>query len=272
MKKDYPLGLQIAGMPVRIKVESLNSRSYIKSTIKRYLRSVNEPYFSLHIKTMSQKGQFFKEEDDIKINRQNGRFIFVNKINPNQKFGFIDKTRGICELKANPQITKRLFHPFLVSSCALFLSEVGGFIVHAAGLIYKGHAYVFIGPSGSGKTTIASILKKEGLGVISDEKIVIRKIRFSFMAFSFPWYTYRNQHAPLKNIFFLKKSKRVAFRRLSPSDAITRIFPQITLSFPDREISQKMLNILCVLFKKVPSYEMEFLKDDSFWEKSKELH
>jgi len=54
--------------------------------------------------------------------------------------------------------------------------------------------------------------------------------------------------------------------------SIMKVFPNITLNLPDREVAKRVLNILAFLFKKVPSYEMQFRKDDSFWQKLKDLN
>ena len=273
MKEKKLLGIHIADKPIRIKSDNADNLSYIKSILKSYLKPVGEPYFSVHVNTSLPKKDFV-EEPHVRIDRQKDRFVFVN-INgrkSNQELGFIDKQKRVCQLNTNPQTARRLFHPFLASTCALFLSEEGAFIIHAVGFIYKGEAYIFVGPSGSGKSTIASILKKKGLNIISDERIIIRKRGSSFTAFAFPWYNYKSQCAPLKNIFFLKKSNAVGFNRLNPSYAIMKLFSNTTLNLPDREVAKRVLNILAFLSKKIPAYEMQFRKDDSFWQKLKDLN
>ena len=87
MKEGNGLGLNIADMPIRIKLGNINSLSYIKSTFQDYLKPIKKPYFSIHINTISQKEQF-SQEDGIKIIPQNGRFIL------NKKETFDKRNRG----------------------------------------------------------------------------------------------------------------------------------------------------------------------------------
>ena len=257
-------------MPIRIGLDNADNIFYIKSILKHYLKPIREPYFNIKVNTVSQKEKF-RQEDGLRIIPQNGRFVLTNKRNINLDIGFIDRKKRFCQLDIKPEAVRTVFHSFLTSSCVIFLSDMSGFIIHAAGIIYKGYAYIFVGPSGSGKTTVASILKKKGLGIISDERVAIRRRGTSFIAFTFPWYDHKSQCAPLKKIFFLKKGKRVTFRRLNSSYATARIFPHITLNLPDKESTQKILNSLCLIFKKFVSYEMQFLRDGSFWQRLRDL-
>ena len=271
MKKGNRFGLNIADMPILVETNDTSNISYIKSMLKDYLKPIKKPYFHILVNSVFSREEF-RQENGIRIIPENGRFILMDKRKISRELGFIDKTNRFCRLNICPETTKILFSPFLMSSLSLFLSELNGFIIHSAGLIYQDAAYIFIGPSGSGKTTVASILKEKGLNLISDEKIVIRRSGSRFKAYTCPWAKDRNQSAPLKSIFFLKKGKRVNFWRLNPPDAISRILSNITLNIPDPEIAQKILKTLCSLFKNVPCYEMEFLKNDLFWDRLNNLN
>jgi hypothetical protein len=271
MKKSIKLGLNIADMPIQIETDNIGSFSHIRSTLRNYIKPVNKPYFYLRVNKTSGHSRFHKE-DGIKIIKKNDCFAFRNKNNPAYDIGFIKKPDRFCQLNINPASAKILFYPFLLSAFSLFLSELDSFIVHAAGIIYKDLAYIFIGSSGSGKTTVASILEKRGLNIISDERIIIRKKGSCFMVYAIPWFNNRNQSAPLKNIFLLKKSNRVAFIPLKSPYAVSQIFPNVYFNLPDQDAIEKLLDTFNSLLSKCSLYEMEFLPDSSFWQGVKRLN
>ena len=270
MNKENLLKLCIADMPIQIESDTDQFLRQVSPLFEGYKASVDKPLFTMRINSLAAVEKYHPE-DGIEILKQNGRFVFANKRMNCEELGSIYKTKKICELNMKPRTMKYLFYPSFSASCGLFFAEAGGFMVHSAGVIDDGRASIFVGASQSGKTTVASLLGAKGLNVISDEKIVIRKKKDQFMAYAFPWHNDKNQAAPLKNIVFLKKSGRVVFKKLDSTDAITRIFPQVTLNIPDRGAAREVLHTLDVLFKKIPAYEMEFPKNDSFYPILKEM-
>jgi len=271
MKRNFQTGLNIANMPIRITADNINYICYIKDSLKEYSATAKKPYFRIHIDTPHTQQRVFRESA-IEVVRQNGRFILTDRRKPRQLLGFVDKKKKLCRLSLKHESCRVLFHPFLLSASSLFLSELNGFMLHAAGVIHNGHAYIFIGPSGSGKSTVASILEKKGFEVISDEKIIIRKASSCFMAYAAPWFNNKNQQSVIKNILFLKKSNKVEFKPLGSYYAIKRIFPNIHLNLLDQAAAKGILDTLHTLFKSTAVYEMQFLKDDSFWQKLHNLN
>jgi hypothetical protein len=78
------------------------------------------------------------------------------------------------------------------------LARQGGLLLHAAGVVHKNVAYLFMGPSGSGKTTISRAARKRGWSVLADDGLIVRRMpaRHSpawetpghrFQAFRSPW-------------------------------------------------------------------------------------
>lgn len=271
MKELYSINISIAGKPISIRTNNPANSDYIKSSLKYFLGNGNNPFFTIYIDSGIEQPAARKW--NISIVYIKGKFVFINKrkYKPDIEIGYIDEKKRIARLNTASRNVRNIFHPFLVSSFAYFLSEKDGFIIHAAGVIFKNNAYIFVGPSGSGKTTITKILKKRGINIISDEKIVISRKNDSFFAFGFPWGNDKNRCAPVKNILFLKKSDKINFRRLSHTSAIAEIFPQITLKILDEKIAKNILDTLSLLFKKVPGFKMKFLKNDSFWDKLENL-
>jgi hypothetical protein len=86
-----------------------------------------------------------------------------------------------------------------------------GFLVHACGAVIDGKAFVFAGHSGAGKTTLARMLAAEGVEVLSDERIAIRKIGGTLKAYGTPWSGEGNVSLPdgypLGGVFLLRQGR-----------------------------------------------------------------
>lgn len=80
-----------------------------------------------------------------------------------------------------------LFNPLLEVCLLSRMAREGTFLLHAAGLSSREHGYLFTGASGAGKSTIADFFAERGARVLSDERIIIRKIADRFMVHGTPW-------------------------------------------------------------------------------------
>ena len=273
MNSKYLLKASVADIPFCVNTDNSRLLSYAKATLKNFLGFAARPYFSITLNSLPEK-KSPQEQPDIRIARRNSCFIILadDPKMPNQEIGLIDKRHKTCRLNISSLKGRGLFHPFLATACALFLSQLDGFIIHAAGIIYKDSAYIFIGPSGSGKSTFVSILSKKGVGIISEEKVIIRQRNNCFMAYALPWSRDKNQRAPVKALFFLKKADEVCFKQLSSPSAVSALLSNITLNIPDREVAKIILESLSKLCKQIPCYEMRFAKNSLFWEPLKNLN
>jgi hypothetical protein len=80
-----------------------------------------------------------------------------------------------------------LFNP-LIEACLLSrMAREGTLLLHAAGLANHEQGYLFTGASGTGKSTIADFFADRGALILSDERIIIRKIAGRFMIHGTPW-------------------------------------------------------------------------------------
>ena len=104
--------------------------------------------------------------------------------------------------------------------CAVLVLREGGVMLHAAGVVHDARARVFCGPSESGKTTVARLAGARA--VLSDESVVLRPGAGGYRACATPFFgeagpvpTQSSGDAPLAAIYFLRKSREFAHRRLS---------------------------------------------------------
>src|SRR6058998_1308695 len=70
------------------------------------------------------------------------------------------------------------------------LAEGRGVEVHACGVVTPdGQGYLFVGQSGAGKTTMARLWQKAQAGtVLSDDRIILRKIDGTLWMYGTPWH------------------------------------------------------------------------------------
>ncbi|HAT72594.1 MAG TPA: hypothetical protein DCS63_07245 [Elusimicrobia bacterium] len=113
-------------------------------------------------------------------------------------------------VKVSP--TEQCLDAFLRSLLSFLLIRSGGFMLHSAGLVKGGKAYLFPGISGAGKSTLSKLAAGSGGGgVISDEINILRLEKGRWRAFGSPfWGEMRADGRPgswtLGGIYLLKKS------------------------------------------------------------------
>lgn len=143
------------------------------------------------------------------------------------------------------------------------LGEREGAIVHAAGIDVKGRGYIFPGKSGAGKSTIArQFATREHIGMLSDDRIVVRKIDQGFKAFGTPWpgdaKIAANSSVPIAGLFFLYQGSKNVIKDINPQAAVERLLPVMSIPWYDEEVFPKILSLCDDLVSQVPAYEFHF--------------
>lgn len=146
------------------------------------------------------------------------------------------------------------------------LAKGRGVMVHAFGVMDTDNGLLFAGTSGAGKSTLSNLWKdKKDITVLSDDRIIVRKIDGRFWMYGTPWHgdakVCSPEKAPLEKIFFLKHAKKNGIKKMSPIDATSRL---IVCSFPtfwDKKGMEFTLGFIDELIREVPCYELRFLPD-----------
>jgi hypothetical protein len=148
------------------------------------------------------------------------------------------------------------------------LARHRGAVIHAAGIEMNGKGFVFAGPSGAGKSTLARLFNastaqnKTGAWVLSDERIVTRKMNGTFKAYGTPWHgeeaITRNKCVPLAGIFFLNHGKENSVKQLKPQQALDRMLKVISIPWYDRDVLSEVLRFCEDLITHVPLFELHF--------------
>ncbi len=142
------------------------------------------------------------------------------------------------------------------------LAHRDSFLVHACGAVIDAKAFVFAGHSDAGKTTLSRMLAAEGVELLSDERIAIRKVGATFMAYGTPWTGEGNIFSPagypLGGVFLLHQG---TYHRISEGRRV-----KMTAEFLSRCIvpyyfpheTADILALVSDVARKVPLRHLEF--------------
>lgn len=150
----------------------------------------------------------------------------------------------------------------------VMLAHEGGLELHACAVRdADGAGYVFAGQSEAGKTTIARIWQRQrGVTVLSDERVILRRVRGRFRVFGTPWHgegrMLSTGNAPVTRLFFLEHGPGNAIRDLPPGQAAARLFACCFPTFYDPEGMAGTLGFLDTLVAKTPCAELAFAPDE----------
>lgn len=158
-----------------------------------------------------------------------------------------------------------LFNP-LIEACLLsHMAREGTLLLHAAGLFSHEQGYLFTGASGTGKSTIADFFAERGALILSDERIIIRKIAGRFMIHGTPWVgsgNYAaNDRSPLTHLYCISHGtgghKTSA---MSPRAVAQELLRQSFLPLWDREALEATTGSIADLVQQVDCQALAPLK------------
>jgi hypothetical protein len=148
-----------------------------------------------------------------------------------------------------------------------FLARGKGVEVHACGVVdSRGNGHLFVGQSTAGKTTVARLWEDEpGVIVLSDDRIILRKMEKKIWMYGTPWHgeamLASPSRAPLTTVYFLEKAQKNKVVAQKTSDSISRLFACSFPPFYDRDALDFTLGFFEDVVRNVPCYELKFKPD-----------
>lgn len=156
--------------------------------------------------------------------------------------------------------------PYMETGSIFFfhLLRHNGMMLHSSAVEMDGKAYLFSGFCGAGKSTHTRLWQTvfgEKAQVFNDDKPALRYIDGVWYAYGAPWCgkdgINQNKKVPLAGICFLKQAPHNQIRRLTPKEALSRIFAQTHNKFRRIENLDLMLQQVDKLVTKIPVFELE---------------
>ena len=166
------------------------------------------------------------------------------------------------------RFTDPYFGPIMELLLMHYLAQGRGVILHACGIAIEDKGVLFLGKSGAGKSTLARLWGQEdGVDVLSDDRIVVKKRGHEFMVYGTPWHGEASfgssREARLEGIFFLSHGKENSTREMTGLDPVARL---LTCAFPPLWDSKEMeftLEFFSQLATHVPCQELRFKPEKS---------
>lgn len=147
---------------------------------------------------------------------------------------------------------------------ARLLADREGCYLHSSAIILDGKGFVFVGHSEAGKSTIASLFKEKA-EILCDDRNILRRHADGFWVYG-TWsgsdeLNISPNSAPLKAIFFLKKSQANRIDLLKNKQEIMgALFSCLIRPFMDADWWDKIFDLVEILVNEIPCYNLNFDK------------
>lgn len=153
--------------------------------------------------------------------------------------------------------------------------NAGGVLLHSAGLVDEGAAFVFFGPSGIGKSTLTGRGAKSGRAVLSDElnalrrvqgrdgpRIVVDQLPF---AGDFGSVGVRDASFPVQGLFRLRQAATCDVTPLSPGQAVGMMLSCAPFVNGDPHRAGRLLDTLTLVCDTTPVRALSVSLDGDIW-------
>ena len=170
---------------------------------------------------------------------------------------------------ANPKpaaFVDPLEHPLDQFLTAAFLARGGlGVIMHACGVSDQERGLAFCGVSEAGKSTLAKLWKDTSATVLTDERLIIRRVDGRFWVYGTPWVGDANIFSPeeaiLEKLFIIRHSAKNSIQPLSSPEATSQLLVRSFPPFFDQVGMQNILELLAQIAEMIPCYDLSFFPD-----------
>ncbi len=145
------------------------------------------------------------------------------------------------------------------------LLREGETLLHAAAVLRDSFGVVFSGPSGAGKSTIAGLCRDDGLTVLADEMVVVRRSGLGVRVHGSPFWHGVDRSGPAGALFFLAHAKSPAIERVSPERALPELMRAGGAPVDLPAVQEAFFETLAGLLRRVPAYRLSFAPHSGFW-------
>jgi hypothetical protein len=147
------------------------------------------------------------------------------------------------------------------------IADGRGVDIHGCAIAREGVGHLFIGVSGAGKSTLAELWRPRAVRVLSDDRVIVRRLGDEMIGYGTPWHGDAGaalpDGVPLKGLYFLNQSRANYLRPISRADAVTRLVVRCFPTFYFRTGMENTLSLLSEIAASVPAYEFGFRNDQS---------
>ena len=233
----------------------------------------------LEIKDFPATGQLtkvFETPDSWSMFRDGDQYFWIDIPassggNPDFVVGFNRRTEKvtvycgesfITEVSGKKMLMNPISYPLDQILLMYILAERGGACMHATAVDLNGKGYLFPGKSGAGKSTISEIFLSGNHSVLSDDRVIVRKIGNTFRCFGTPWAgdagIAENRNLPLHGIFFILHGNENRVEKIAPKEAFGKLMPVTSIPWYDEKVMPDILSFCEDLVLHIPAYNLHF--------------
>jgi hypothetical protein len=163
-----------------------------------------------------------------------------------------------------------LNHALMTLYSAFIVHYRWGLMLHSSCVANQGRAYLFAGQSGAGKSTIAML--SEPRKILSDEATLLQITEDGVLVYDSPFRSdsipnFDREVLPLAGIHYLEQSEFIRRQQIAPSEAVLQMMDKVFYWVVEPSETVKLLSLCGKLATLVPVYELQFQKNDQFWER-----
>ena len=175
---------------------------------------------------------------------------------------------------SDPKAFDRAVENFLRVLYAHTLLDVDGFLLHAAGLVRDGRAYLFFGPSGSGKTTVTTmspdaLVLSDDLTLVKvaseDGQLICRSSSVPFRGVFAPR-PERETFYPVAGFFRLVQDASDFLVPLSGARAVGEVVSSLPFVTERHDLAGRAIDVVSKAVAGTPVFHLHFKKDRTFWD------
>ncbi len=160
------------------------------------------------------------------------------------------------------------FLRILAAHCTL---QQGGLILHSAGLVFDGQAYIFSGRSNAGKTTLTRKAYRYGARVLSDDINLLLPGKEGYKAHAVPFtgeFGRTLEHSggqdsyPVAGIILLRQGEKLAVQSVTTADAVAGLLAGCPFVNTDTVESDRLFDAVISLVTALPVIRLVCTRDD----------
>lgn len=264
MNPSYEITVEIGGMPILLHTQDDSFRQLLTRRYAGFIGSVSRPRFEFDIELTAPSTGARDDDNDVRVEMQDGvwrlqRGDFRAQWDPRAG-------RGRIRQSANPysiDSVLRIVH-------TLILAREGGFLLHSAGAIRNGRAFLFSGVSGAGKTTISRLAPPD-VTLLTDEVSYVRRDDDGYRACGTPFAgelarVGENCSAPIGSLLFLKQGSKNTIEPVAKPEAIRCLLRNILFFAEDAGLVRSVFQSACEFVERVPVQRLTFVPDSRVWD------
>jgi hypothetical protein len=255
------VSVEIGAIPIRLQPDHPDFCTLLKQRYEGFVNPQSEPTcdFDIHLDSTGRPS-----DEDARVFRRGNlwslqRGDFRAEWNPRTGRGWIHQ----CPNPYSIDTVLRITH-------SLVLAEQGGFLVHAAGAIRSGAAYLFAGVSGAGKTTMSRLAPPDAT-VLTDEISYIRKFGSSYRAYGTPFAgelarSGANTSAPLRALYLLVQGPENRLECVPQADAARALMRHVLFFAHEKELVSRVFDSVVDFVSRVEVSRLIFTPHGRAWE------